>query len=326
MRHFRTIAGALLIFSGAATELPAQQPAASITGVVRDTAGTPVANATVLLPDRRQSVLTAGNGTFRLDDVLPGRHTLTVRRIGYLPLELRLLVRLDGPNHVELTLLERPVVVETVVVLAPDVGLRGVVHDMGLQPIANAEISSSSSSRRVRTGADGQFAWGSLGPGRHLLRVTAYGFAPRLFAIDIPAGESRQVSVRLDRTNQRPSNMDEIAWTDFGQRRRWASSLVTFLTDEDLQRGSNIRLPDDPRIRQEAGEDACVFVNGRPSVLPLDYFYVDDVAAVEVIPAGATFGHGSRPRSRPSLGRATGGAATSFESRGCRTLVYIWLK
>lgn len=326
MRHRPRLALLLVAMLAVASRLPAQQSTASIGGVVRDPAGRPVVDATILVRDTPQRASTNDAGSFVLEGVAAGQHVLEVRRIGFVPLQHRVLVRAGDRAQVELTLLPRPVVVETVVVRAADAGLRGVVHDSEYRPIANAEISSSSTARRVRTGADGRFTWGALGPGRHLLRVTANGYGPRLFALTIPDGESRQVGVRLDRTARRPSRLDEIAWTEFGQRRRWASSIATFLTDEDLESASAIRLSDHVRLRHDTRNGACVFVDGRPSSMPLDFFFVDDVVAVEVIPAGSTAGQGGRSRNRPTFGRATGGAAAAIESRGCATLVYVWLR
>ena len=59
---------------------------ASLVGVVRDTAGAPVAGVEVWLRGSDLYTHTADNGGFRLLDITPGRARLTVRRMGFEPI------------------------------------------------------------------------------------------------------------------------------------------------------------------------------------------------------------------------------------------------
>ena len=64
----------------------AQVRFASLVGVVRDTAGTPVPGVEVWLRGSDLYTHTADNGGFRLVDITPGNSRLTVRRMGYEPI------------------------------------------------------------------------------------------------------------------------------------------------------------------------------------------------------------------------------------------------
>jgi hypothetical protein len=62
----------------------------SFTGVVVDSSGKPLANADVLITDLTMSASTGANGGFRIDSVAPGNHAVTVRRLGYGPMDVKL--------------------------------------------------------------------------------------------------------------------------------------------------------------------------------------------------------------------------------------------
>lgn len=63
---------------------------ATFGGTVRDSSGTPIDGAEVMLPDLSRSVMTDASGAFRLRDVQPGTHRVVVRKVGFGPLDVRL--------------------------------------------------------------------------------------------------------------------------------------------------------------------------------------------------------------------------------------------
>lgn len=63
------------------------QPAASIVGTVRDSAGAPIANASVAIDDRAPTPVAGDSATFALRDVAPGTHVLHGRALGRLPFD-----------------------------------------------------------------------------------------------------------------------------------------------------------------------------------------------------------------------------------------------
>ena len=82
LRIFATCAMAALLALTSASAALAQS--ASIVGVVlRDSSEAPLANAEVLLKSPNRSTRTDSAGSFTFRDLKPGRHSITVRLIGY---------------------------------------------------------------------------------------------------------------------------------------------------------------------------------------------------------------------------------------------------
>jgi hypothetical protein len=67
--------------------------AAALTGLVVDSAQRPVADAEISLPDLPKGSRSNDRGAFRLDDIPPGAHRVTVRRLGYGPLDTTIAFR-----------------------------------------------------------------------------------------------------------------------------------------------------------------------------------------------------------------------------------------
>lgn len=71
--------------TGPTTAPPASEDEGAIAGTVTDTAIEPVAGATVAIPSLSVSTQTSEDGGFRLDEIPPGSHQVTVRAPGFLP-------------------------------------------------------------------------------------------------------------------------------------------------------------------------------------------------------------------------------------------------
>jgi hypothetical protein len=88
---------------------------ASFAGVVMDSTKKPIIAAEVSFPELGRSVMTDGNGAFRLGELPAGTHKLSVRRLGYGPLDTSL--PFDGKREVERTIyLARSAQLDTVYV------------------------------------------------------------------------------------------------------------------------------------------------------------------------------------------------------------------
>ena len=73
---------------------PTTQPRpASVRGMVRDSAGHPLPNATVVWGEARQVVSTTDSGSFTLTDIASGRVQFTVRRMGFVPVDFEVMLR-----------------------------------------------------------------------------------------------------------------------------------------------------------------------------------------------------------------------------------------
>jgi hypothetical protein len=85
----RTIALAAASMSSATAAIAQQAPKASastsVSGVVRDDSGAPVAGAEVFVAGANRRGVTDGDGRFRLDSIAAGTYILRVRKLGYAP-------------------------------------------------------------------------------------------------------------------------------------------------------------------------------------------------------------------------------------------------
>lgn len=84
-----------------------------IFGVVRDAVGRPVAQARVYVTDGPEpfpdiAALTTSDGSFRLSAASEGTYTLGCSAEGFTPTSVRLLVRHDQEQRVEIRLQSRP--------------------------------------------------------------------------------------------------------------------------------------------------------------------------------------------------------------------------
>jgi iron complex outermembrane receptor protein len=83
----------------------APEPAPPLTGVVTDSSGTPLPNATVALGSVGRSVTTAGDGTFTFRSLAPGTYHVDVSLLGYAPAHATVTVAESGgaaPVHIVL--------------------------------------------------------------------------------------------------------------------------------------------------------------------------------------------------------------------------------
>lgn len=87
----------------------------SVGGTLRDlTTGEPLAGAVVTVVDLGRSTITDTDGRYRFDGLPSGSHTLLVRRIGYAPRALEVLIPLDGSIEIAIALRAEPIVLGVV--------------------------------------------------------------------------------------------------------------------------------------------------------------------------------------------------------------------
>uniref|UniRef100_UPI00308463E9 MSCRAMM family protein n=1 Tax=Streptomyces sp. TR1341 TaxID=2601266 RepID=UPI00308463E9 len=166
------------------------------TGVLRgrvyDSAGRPIARATLTLVDRsgRQRALgsTGADGTYELTTREPSSYTLVVSATGH------------HPRAVQLDAEAGPVV--------PDVTLAGlgnvhgtVRHEHTGEPVPDAQITLLSSSGEVvasaATNPDGTYTLQNLAPGAYTVVTSGYG--PVLADVTLDEGNSHEVDLEVGR-------------------------------------------------------------------------------------------------------------------------------
>ncbi|HUF27276.1 MAG TPA: TonB family protein [Gemmatimonadaceae bacterium] len=85
---FSALALSALALVGVVPHVLAAQGPGVLTGTVVDTSGLPISGAAITLAGERVSALSDAGGTFRIQRLGVGRHTVQVRRIGFRPAEV----------------------------------------------------------------------------------------------------------------------------------------------------------------------------------------------------------------------------------------------
>lgn len=109
---------ALLLASALGAQTPQSRNGATITGRVLDPSGNPVANADVFLIAHTQRGRTDSTGRFEIHGLDGGFYRVRARRVGFLPNEQSTDVTKNGKVELKFELLPRPVILDSVVVLA----------------------------------------------------------------------------------------------------------------------------------------------------------------------------------------------------------------
>ena len=243
--------------AGAAV-LSAQQPLQSVLGVVRDSAGTGLAGADVVVGPRR--AVTGPQGNFRVDSLRPGQYSITVRLVGYTPIRSRIAIVAAEPTEVEYFLLRAVPTLPTMVVTSHRTGIYGTVGDTGYRAASGARVLVvGREGGEARTDSAGHFAFPDLPGGKYMVRVSFAGYAERRFLVELKKGEGKELAVLLVPYRQTPSRAEDIAIDELGKR------LATGLERErmdvpQMARYESMPLCDVPRIRAEIGRgDITIF-------------------------------------------------------------------
>jgi hypothetical protein len=138
--------------------------------------GEGIANAVVSL-DGHGSVLSAADGSFRFDRVLPSAYTLRVDAFGYAPESLTVLV--DRDTTVEVPVRVAPFLLDSLVVERRMLDLEGRVRDSTRDlDLIDADVLVDGE-ERARTDSHGRFALdGVLADARVRVVIRAFGYLP----------------------------------------------------------------------------------------------------------------------------------------------------
>ncbi len=238
----------------------AQEPVTTIRGIVRDTAGTPVPGAEVILEGH--SAQTSLEGRFILPGLAAGGpYLLTIRKVGYSPLRAQIIVSPGVMPDLEFVLAEEAARLPTVVVEAVRPGIYGSVSNPGLQPLIGASVEvRGPRGGQMPTDSSGRFAFPRATGGHYLVRVTHPGFLERRMMLDVEAG-GLELTVVLLPGSAVESRLAEQATEDLGLR------LVMNLNRERISPAGltpygGALLCDIPRIRNAATDHTVVIING----------------------------------------------------------------
>ena len=327
-----------------------------VLGLVVDTAGRPIAGAEVIVPSLVRRMLTATDGTFRVDSLAVGRHWLRVRKIGYAQQMREAIVdSTGGVIYFALT----PVVptLPAIVSSANRRGLSGHVADFALHAVEGATVQVLGAGLSTTTDADGSFFLPAPA-GSYMVSIKKDSFATKLVSVTIPKDSGRQMNAWLQPFYGKIPKAQFWAVDDLRERAAWILPKDrVFYSHEDL-----VRLKIDwiyDAVASAAGKlgskqaysRGCgAIVNGGAGEVQIGMLTIDDVESVEVYPgflvAPATT-LATRSKSKYSqvkspvflnsnaqgamtTMRATGGALAgsggSFKGNGSCLGVYVWMR
>lgn len=164
-------------------------------GFVADSNDAPIDSAEVFISSLKRAVFTASDGSFRFEDIKPGKYQVGARKVGYFPQGRTVQVG-DNGGATAFRLGRRPgsVTLPAVVSSARRGGLSGVVGDTAYKAIADAKVWVLASDKRAQSDSTGAFFL-DLKPGRHMVRVEREGYGSQFLSVTIPNDSGRRVMV-----------------------------------------------------------------------------------------------------------------------------------
>jgi hypothetical protein len=338
MGFMKRLVIACLAIGLGSTAASAQTGSAPLIGRVVDSAGAPVAGASVDLTDIRRSTTTDNMGAFRFDSVPRGQWIVRVRKIGFRQQTLTADVDPSLPP-LEVRLVPNVQALVPVVTSASRLGLSGTVRDGSGKPVANARVRVLGANLETVTDSAGSF-WLAAPKGNHMVAVAKPAYAEKLAGVTIPADSGRDVSIWL-----RPASSIPVgeAWNaeDLRERLAWAPKSSSYLfTRESMEKEGFDWVYDAvqwawARMGRmgDVNTRCAMVVNGGPATLLVTQPAVDDVESIEVysrFPNQATVAAAAPRRANVPGGQFverdnTRRAKTSNAGMNCPA-VYVWLR
>jgi len=213
------IARPLLTFAclmAVSAEMAVAQDFGSITGFVRDSAGSPLPSAQVSIGTR--STTTSPLGGFRLDSLPVGDHLITIRLLGYASIRSPVAVRIGVRNY---TFVLRPAtqLLPTLLTEARRSGIYGTVGDTSYQPLPGVRVQvAGRGGGDAITDSSGHFAFPQATRGQYVVRTVHPGYADQRLFVELDRGGGVELAIRLPPSRETPSRVDEVAIQDLSRR------------------------------------------------------------------------------------------------------------
>lgn len=180
--------------SGGEIVAPPPPPPAPVLGTVAgrvvDSAGAPVAGATVRAAERETT--TDQDGRFELTGVPVGTVELEITADGHRTTTVQAVVGTDSPVAVDVHL-EREL---------PPGQIRGLVRSLSGKPIARARVTVKPLGKTLRTGDDGSFRV-DVAPGNYTVVVRARGYAEQKRELKVDQNGVTVINLELRRKRSR---------------------------------------------------------------------------------------------------------------------------
>jgi carboxypeptidase family protein len=323
------LAGGALARASASAQPPTPPRRAgpqTIVGVVTDTTGIPLDSVDLLISSVKRRAMSGPDGTFRFDDLRPGKYQIAARRLGFYPQVHDVTVG-DKGGVVSFSLLPGIPALPPVVSSVARGGLSGVIGDTAYNIVEGAKIAVVASDHRTVSDSMGRFFL-DLKPGKYMVNVSRPGYATRLVSVTIPNDSGRRMTVWLMPADQAQTARDAAVLDSLTLRLELRNpAFSTILTREDINR---LHIEDGLQLARLGGnswkgplDDGCmVIIDGGPRKLPLWSIDAADIEMMETY------------TPRPSTGAVTSiradaitPAAPPLLDGHCNdTKIYVWLR
>jgi hypothetical protein len=323
------------------TARPDLPGARKLAGIVRDTIANSLDGAEVAILELQRRVYAGIDGSFRFENLAPGKYKVRARKIGFAP-QVQTIVVDDSGGVGVFNLMPVPRSLAPVVSTAARGGLSGTVGDTAYLPIAGATIRLLGKGRSATTDSLGRF-FIPLREGKYIASVTQRGYESHVVSVIIPPDSGRAVTVFLTPLSRRVSHEQASKFYEFERRLVFrAPSHSRVFTRPELQKmGVEWGLD---AVRRGIGQfesgrdvtwvnpDCAAIMNGGPKIAELNTLTIDDIETVEIYPADQR--PGAMPvRSRtgrpmialPDAPDATREAIWANRSNQC-PIVYVWTR
>jgi len=234
-----------------------QGASATLAGTVRDSAGTPVAKAEIVLRQgstELRRVIADDRGYFVLGDVAPGAYLAWIRRLGFRSAEYNWAAVSNRRDTIAITLRTIPHGLSPVVVRAnEDRAMRGSAQLLGLvvdtegNPVPEANVQLVGADRAGETRENGGFLFRPLPVGPYVVRVRKLGFVPQSVTMQLQEGDEREVVIRLHPiigtlaavnivAASGFDSRDEVVLRELDARLRWRSVRDVMMGPAEMRR------------------------------------------------------------------------------------------
>jgi Carboxypeptidase regulatory-like domain len=231
------VGGALARTSASAQQPAPPRPAGprTIVGIVADTTGIPLDSVELLISSVRRRAMSGPDGTFRFDDLKPGKYQIAARRLGFYPQVHDVTVG-DRGGVVSFSLLRGIPALPPVVSSVARGGLSGVIGDTAYNIVEGAKIAVVASDHRTVSDSMGRFFL-DLKPGKYMVNVSRRGYATRLVSVTIPNDSGRRMTVWLTPADQAQTARDAAVLDSLTLRLELRNpAFSTIFTREDINR------------------------------------------------------------------------------------------
>lgn len=296
--------GAMVCATAAAAQpvLPKAAGPGTLVGVVADSAGTPIRDATVFVAELKRSVVTRANGSFRYDSVKAGTYTISARAVGFIANAGKVTVGAEGGTVIiEMTRVSWGL--PAITTKADRGGLSGVIGDTAYRALAGARVRVMGSGAGATVTDDEGAFFLPVKPGRYMVRIQREGYAQQVVSVTVPEKEGRRISAWLAPSDQRTEAMYGANLFDLEQRliRRGPVGSKLY-THEDFEKYSISDARDAAQrfLARRLSDDECAFIDGGPREAPLWAINASEIELMEVYESararmGATSINGMQP-------------------------------